>query len=279
MTFHMPLAYHLRHRVRRPNSGSQPFNNPILVLTLLAGSLFLNFAGANQSSPKLWATLSVSDSKFQEGETKELMINFTVTNGGSTTVDPKIDSSKIIVNGRELDDSALIFGNGPRGANWNALPPGGTLQFGYNLAKYFLASGVYQISWKGQAFEAPAIEFRVAPSSPATFPSFKRDMMPKVLTEISVEGVLGRGKLGWLVTYNDWPIYIYETKQSDFAKMKDLNRFEGYTVRVTGTLRYFPEPPPVHKDKPEAVPPEHFYFDVAEVKVISLSPPSSKPKQ
>jgi len=207
------------------------------------------------------------------------MINFTVTNDGNRTVDPKIDSSKIIVNGKELDDSALILGNGPRGANWNALPPGGTLQFGYNLAKYFQASGIYRVSWKGQAFEAPTIEFRVVPSSPATFPSFKRDMMPKVLTEISVEGILGRGKLGWWVTYNDWPIYIYETRQSDFAKMNDLNRFEGHTVRITGTLRYFPEQPPVHKEKPAAVPPEHFYFDVAEVKVISLSPPSSKPLQ
>ena len=275
----MIKAYHLRHKVRRANYGSQRFNKSILILTLAAGSLFPNCASANQSSPKLWATVSVGDSKFQEGETKELMINFTVTNDGNSTVDPKIDLSKIVVNGKELDDSAWIFANGPRDANWNALPPGGTLRFAYNLAKYFQASRVYRISWKGPAFEAPTIEFRVVPSSPATFPSFKRDMMPKVLTKISVEGILGRGKLGWLVTYNDWPIYIYETKESDFAKMNDLNRFEGHTVRVTGTLRYFPEQPPVDKEKPAAVPPEHFYFDVAEVKVISLSPPSSKPSK
>jgi hypothetical protein len=274
----MTKAYYLKHKARRANYGSRRFNRSILILTLVAGS-FPNCADANQSGPQLWATVSASDSKFQEGEIKQLMINFTVTNDGKITVDPKIKSSKIVINGKELDDSALIFGNGPRGANWNALAPGGTLRFSYDLAKYFQASGVYRISWKGQGFEAPTIEFKVVSSSPATFASFKRDMMPKVLTEISVEGILARGKLSWLVTYNDWPIYIYETRQSDFAKMSDLNRFEGHTVRVTGTLRYFPEQPPVHKDKPEAVPPEHFYFDVAEVKVVSLSPPNSKPSK
>jgi hypothetical protein len=53
--------------------------------------------------------------------------------------------------------------------------------------------------------------------------------------------------------------------------MNDLNRFYGHKVRVTATLRYFPEPP--RSDAVEGRAPEHFFFDVAEAVVTDLSPP------
>jgi hypothetical protein len=107
----------------------------------------------------------------------------------------------------------------------------------------------------------------------SSFESFKQEMMPQVGKQITVVGILKSGKLGWLVTFKDWGVYIYAVKDSDISKMNDLNRFEGHTVEVTGTLRYFPEPPPPKSERVEAIPPEHFYFDVAEAKVMSLNRP------
>jgi hypothetical protein len=99
---------------------------------------------------------------------------------------------------------------------------------------------------------------------------FKQEMKPQVGKKITVVGKMNSAKLGWMVAFKQWGIYLYSVN-SDTSKMEDLNRFFGHTVRVTATLRYFPEPP--KSDRIEAVPPEHFYFDVAEAIVTDLSSP------
>ena len=112
---------------------------------------------------------------------------------------------------------------------------------------------------------------------PSSFEIFKRNMMPHVGQNITVVGDLKSGKLGWWVDLKDWGVYIRPMKDPDIAKMNELDRFADHTVQVTGTLQYFPEPPPSSPDRVEARPPEHFYFDVAEAQVVSLkSPPRSK---
>lgn len=106
------------------------------------------------------------------------------------------------------------------------------------------------------------------------FESFKRKMMPQVGKIITVSGVLKPGKLGWVVAFQGWEIYIKPTRNSDIPKMNSLNRFEGRTVQVTGTLRYMPAPtPPTESRVAVAIPPEHFYFEMAEAKVTALNPP------
>lgn len=136
----------------------------IFIIALLAsGVLLFNLARANQERPKLWAALSVSRPLFHTGSTKELLIHFTLVNDGAKTIDPKIEASKIIINGEELEDSGLVLGNGPRDTRWKDLPPGGMLEFAYALENYFKKPGIYRVSWKGDNFEAPAIVFRVMP--------------------------------------------------------------------------------------------------------------------
>jgi hypothetical protein len=97
-------------------------------------------------------------------------------------------------------------------------------------------------------------------------------MMPQVGQKTTVVGVMRLGKLGWWVDYKDWGVYIYATKDHDVAKMNELNRFADHSVKVTGTLQYFPEPPAPQSDLAEARPPEHFYFDIAEAKVGQYRP-------
>lgn len=141
------------------------YRKSILIITVfISGISLVSWARANQEQPKLWASLSVSRPLFHAGWTKELLVYFTLVNDGSETIDPKIESSKIIINGVEVKDSGFIFGNGPRDKRWRALPPGDSLEFTYALEKYFKEPGIYRVSWKGEHFETPTIVFRVMPS-------------------------------------------------------------------------------------------------------------------
>jgi len=104
------------------------------------------------------------------------------------------------------------------------------------------------------------------------FACFKRKMMPRVGRKITVEGTLALAKLGWIVTFDHWGVYIYGPRDSDSARMKSLDTFSGQTVSVKGTLRYSPGSPA--QTPPAASIPEHFFFDIAEVTVINPRPPA-----
>jgi hypothetical protein len=136
------------------------------VLKLIVGLALLPafLSTSKQETPKLWAAISVSDPLFEEGWTKELMIHFTLVNDGTTTIDPKVGTWKLVVNGEESADSGFIFGNGIRDTRWEALPTGDKLRFTYALEQYFKKPGIYRVSWKGDGFEALPIEFRVMPN-------------------------------------------------------------------------------------------------------------------
>src|SRR5688572_27061514 len=141
------------------------YRKPFLIIALfVSGILLVSWARANQEHPKLWAALSVSRPLFYAGWTIELLVHFTLVYDGSNTINPKIESSKIIINGVELKDSGFVFGNGPRDTRWRALPPGDSLEFTYALEGYFKEPGIYRVSWKGEHFETPTIVFRVMPS-------------------------------------------------------------------------------------------------------------------
>src|SRR5688572_8906238 len=141
------------HPGRADRLKESMYRKSILLITLFVSVILLvSWARANQEKPKLWASLSVSRPLFHVGWTKELLVHFTLVNDGSKTLDPRIESSKIIINGVELEDSGFIFGNGPRDKRWRALPPGDSLEFSYALEKYFQAPGIYRVSWKGETF-------------------------------------------------------------------------------------------------------------------------------
>ncbi len=104
------------------------------------------------------------------------------------------------------------------------------------------------------------------------FACFKRKMMRQVGRKITVEGMLASAKLGWTVTFDHWGVYVYGRRDSDSARMKSLDTFNGQSVRVTGTLRYSQGSPV--QTPPAANVPEHFFFDISEVKVFSPGAPA-----
>jgi hypothetical protein len=115
---------------------------------------------------KLWAGVSVSKPVFYQHNLGSgfFQLDFTVVNDGDRTVDPGIEGSTLLVNGKELKDWGFVVGNGPRGSDFKALAPGRAVRFGYAMGQYFDEPGIYRVVWKGQGFEAAAVVFRVLPA-------------------------------------------------------------------------------------------------------------------
>jgi hypothetical protein len=115
----------------------------------------------------LWAAITVNDAVFEERQgTKALNIFFALVNDGKKVVDPEIRSSHLLVNGKELKDWGFIIAGGIRDDRFTALPAGDYLSFAYALGNHFQKPGIYKLHWKGKAFDAPEIVFRVVPKSP-----------------------------------------------------------------------------------------------------------------
>src|SRR6266446_627063 len=102
------------------------------------------------------------------------------------------------------------------------------------------------------------------------FACFKRKMMPKVGRKITVGGILSSAKLGWIVRFDNWGVYIYAVQTNEASRMNAFAPFEGQTIKVTGTLRHSAGSGSTRSD--EAIVPEHFYFDLADARVISPRP-------
>jgi hypothetical protein len=118
---------------------------------------------ATASGGGLWAALTVNRPVFPEGEVKDLSLTFTLVNDGEAVLDPEVGASRIVVNGKALDDSRFILSNGPRDTRFAALPPGDHLSFAHALGDHFRKPGVYRVSWRGARFRAPEVVFRVLP--------------------------------------------------------------------------------------------------------------------
>jgi hypothetical protein len=113
----------------------------------------------------LWAAISVPKAIFNEVEVVKLQMSFVVVNDGDLTGAPKIGNSHLSINGVEPADWNFVINNGLRSPDFDALPPGQVLSFGYLLGdRYFAKPGVYTVSWWGENFKAERITFRVLPN-------------------------------------------------------------------------------------------------------------------
>jgi hypothetical protein len=115
-----------------------------------------------------------------------------------------------------------------------------------------------------------------AQSDNPAFTKFKREMMPKVGQKITVVGIWSdRTKQCCWLTFNHWGVYVY-AGESGLARERELFAHfrNGETIKVTGTLRYFPKPVVTRNDVQYQQ--EHFSFDAAEVEMSLWSPPPVK---
>lgn len=107
------------------------------------------------------ATLTAAPCIVSLKTVEKLNIHFQLKNISKEKLDPKITESELIVDGKELPDSAFLFGNGPRDARFTGLPPGEALHFTYALGSKFTKAGIYTLGWRGKNFEAEPITFTV----------------------------------------------------------------------------------------------------------------------
>jgi hypothetical protein len=132
--------------------------------------------------------------------------------------------------------------------------------------------------WRTAGYAAALVGLTLVTAAAAqndtpAFAKFKSEMMPKVGQKITVVGTLHDGKQGFWLAFSNWGAYIYAGNKSGTAKENGLYaQFRrGQTVKVTGTLRHFAEPPATKEEEqhPRSVqrPREHFFFDVAEVEM------------
>ena len=116
-----------------------------------------------------------------------------------------------------------------------------------------------------------------AQSDRPAFAKFKGEMMPKVGHKITVVGTWSdeTKQCCWLA-FNNGGVYVYAAKESGIARERDLfaHFHNGQTVRVTGILRYHPEPAATRKHvRAVQIAPEHFFFDAGEVEMSHWSNP------
>jgi len=122
---------------------------------------------APESEARLWAAITVNKAVFEEGEgTKGLQIDFALVNDGKKVIDPEIEASQLFVNGKKLKDWDFQIAGGIRDDRFKALPPADNLTFSIAMGNQFEKPGIYKLHWKGKAFDAPEIVFRVVPKSP-----------------------------------------------------------------------------------------------------------------
>ena len=136
-----------------------------LGLTLvLTAAAFVAGADVDERRPKqaiLWAAISTPEPVVEPSE--NFQINFGLVNDGNFTIDPRLESSRLFINGVELKEWYFIVGNGPRDATFVALPPGRSLRFGCALGKFFQRPGIYTVRWESNNFRARDLTFRVIP--------------------------------------------------------------------------------------------------------------------
>jgi hypothetical protein len=96
-----------------------------------------------------------------------VMISFVLLNDRDSAADSYPGSWTLVVDGKELDDSGMIFGNGPMPVGgYGTLAPGESYSFGkgLDLKGYFPVAGVYSLTWKGKEFQSPTLKVTIVKS-------------------------------------------------------------------------------------------------------------------
>ena len=96
-----------------------------------------------------WAAISIPQPIFSEGGTADLQISFGLVNDGSLTVNPKIGSSHLLINGAEPKDWPIVINNGIRTLEFTALHPDTLCDLVMCLAAIFRSR--VSIRWDGGA--------------------------------------------------------------------------------------------------------------------------------
>lgn len=144
---------------------------PLVVLAVALGlstfGIFMQSIVAdtpkNTANGKLWVGITVNEPVFVDNP-RQVLIHLAVVNDSDKLLNPELDSSELLVNGKVLKDWDLTIRQGPRDERFKALPPRDSLRLGFDLTNYFQAPDTYRVIWKGKGFQSAEIVFRVLPA-------------------------------------------------------------------------------------------------------------------
>jgi len=98
-----------------------------------------------------------------------VQLGFLLLNDSETPLDVHAGSWKLIINGEALEESNMLFGNGPMPKDgYTILQPGENYEFGRTLAvsRFFPTPGDYKVAWTADGFVSPTITIAIpAPNS------------------------------------------------------------------------------------------------------------------
>jgi hypothetical protein len=100
------------------------------------------------------ADISPSQLRFFTGGDNRLRLHLTLLNRSPEVRAPDIKNSKLLVNGRELPESELLYEAAGGNAFLHGLPPGRRLRIVYLMKTRFKGAGAYDLVWKGEGFES-----------------------------------------------------------------------------------------------------------------------------
>ena len=95
-----------------------------------------------------------------------VMLTFILLNDSDVPINAVAGGWQIVIDGKELEDSDFIFGNGPGPVGgYGVLKPGESYELGkgLELSRYFPEEREYRVSWKGKGFRSSTITVRVTP--------------------------------------------------------------------------------------------------------------------
>jgi hypothetical protein len=104
------------------------------------------------------------------------------------------------------------------------------------------------------------------PAPDSRWEQFRQTMLPRVGQKITFVGTIVPGKPGVYLTADHWTginIETTTTNSADLEKLNIVDRLQGHTLKVVGTLHHADEI--TSKIPMEQTSVEHFFFDVAEM--------------
>src|SRR5262245_3032794 len=96
---------------------------------------------------KLWAGLAVTSPTVGADDVTDaqfFMVSFALVNDGDNNFAPteEVNTSTLLINGKELKEWPFVIRNGPREAPWTELKTGESLRFGKAIGKYCTEPGI-----------------------------------------------------------------------------------------------------------------------------------------
>jgi len=82
---------------------------------------------------------------------------FHLTNGSNHSIDSAPGTWTLVIDGKDVADSGMIFGNGPAPiGGFGTLKPGAAYEFekGLPLVQYFPENRDYKVLWRGSQFRS-----------------------------------------------------------------------------------------------------------------------------